>query len=144
MAIDFVDRIYPIELEIKDTTYTDRSASYLDLHFEIDNDGRWRTKPYDQWEDFNIPIVNLIEVLVARSFLLCVMFCRWCVCFVLLCVMFCRSVCVLCTFMCNVLSVDVCALYFFFWSLFWLSFGFWLLLRYFQTLLTAPFEPLIL
>ena len=24
---DFVDRIYPIELEIKDTTYTDRSAS---------------------------------------------------------------------------------------------------------------------
>ena len=25
---DFVDRIYPIELEIKDTTDTDRSASY--------------------------------------------------------------------------------------------------------------------
>ena len=31
---DFVDHICPIELEIKDTTYTDRSASYLDLHFE--------------------------------------------------------------------------------------------------------------
>ena len=31
---DFVDRIYPIELEIKDTTDTDRSASYLDIHFE--------------------------------------------------------------------------------------------------------------
>ena len=29
---DFVDRIYTIEFEIKDTTYTDRSASYLDLH----------------------------------------------------------------------------------------------------------------
>jgi hypothetical protein len=28
---DFVDRIYPIELEIKNTTYTDRFASYLDL-----------------------------------------------------------------------------------------------------------------
>ena len=27
---DFVDRIYSIELEIKDTTYTDRSVSYLD------------------------------------------------------------------------------------------------------------------
>jgi len=26
---DFVDGIYPIELEIKDTTDTDRSASYL-------------------------------------------------------------------------------------------------------------------
>ena len=34
---DFVDRIYPIELEIKDTTDTDRSASYLDLHFDIDS-----------------------------------------------------------------------------------------------------------
>jgi hypothetical protein len=32
---DFVDRIYPIELEIKDTTDTDRSASYLDLHLEL-------------------------------------------------------------------------------------------------------------
>ena len=32
---DFVDHIYPIELEIKDTTDTDRSASYLDLHLEI-------------------------------------------------------------------------------------------------------------
>jgi hypothetical protein len=29
---DFVDRIYLIELEIKDTTDTDTSASYLDLH----------------------------------------------------------------------------------------------------------------
>ena len=30
-----VDRIFPIELEIKDTTATDRSASHLDLHLEI-------------------------------------------------------------------------------------------------------------
>jgi hypothetical protein len=37
---DFVDRIYPIELEIKDTTDTDRSASYLYLHLEIDSEGR--------------------------------------------------------------------------------------------------------
>jgi hypothetical protein len=29
---DFVDRIYPIELEIKSTTYINRSASYLDLY----------------------------------------------------------------------------------------------------------------
>ena len=34
---DFVDRIYPIKLEIKDTTDTDRSASYLDLQLEIDS-----------------------------------------------------------------------------------------------------------
>ena len=30
---DFVDRIYPIELEIKDTTDTDRSASYQTLTY---------------------------------------------------------------------------------------------------------------
>jgi hypothetical protein len=40
---DFVDRIYPIELEIKDTTNTDKSASYLDLHLEIDSESRLRT-----------------------------------------------------------------------------------------------------
>ena len=37
---DFVDRIYPIELDIKDTTDTDRSASYLDLYLEIDSKER--------------------------------------------------------------------------------------------------------
>ena len=33
---EFVDRIYPIKLEVKDTTGTTRSASYIDLHLEID------------------------------------------------------------------------------------------------------------
>ena len=33
---DFVEHIYPIQFEIKDTTDTDRSASYLDLHLEIE------------------------------------------------------------------------------------------------------------
>jgi hypothetical protein len=32
---DFVDRIYPIELEIKNTTDTDMSASNLDIHLRI-------------------------------------------------------------------------------------------------------------
>jgi len=41
---DIVDRVYPIGLEIKDTTDTARSTSYLDLHLEIDNEGRLRTK----------------------------------------------------------------------------------------------------
>ena len=56
--VDFVDRIYPIELEIKDTTDTDRPASYLDLHLEIDSEDRLRTKLYDKRDDFNFPIVN--------------------------------------------------------------------------------------
>ena len=34
------DRIYPIGLDIKDMTDTARSASYLDIHLEIDNEGR--------------------------------------------------------------------------------------------------------
>ena len=55
---DIVDRIYPIELEIKDITDTNRSASYLDLHIEIDSECRLRTKPYDKTDDFNLPIVN--------------------------------------------------------------------------------------
>ena len=49
-------RIYPIELEIKDTTDTDTSALYLDLHLEIDSEGRLRTKLYDKKDDFNVPI----------------------------------------------------------------------------------------
>jgi hypothetical protein len=55
---NFVDRIYPIELEIKDTTDTDRSASYLDLHPEIDSERRLKTKFYDIRDDFNFPIMN--------------------------------------------------------------------------------------
>ena len=54
---DFADRIYPIELEKKDTTDTYTCASYLDLQLEIDSDGRLRTKHYDKREDFNFPIV---------------------------------------------------------------------------------------
>jgi hypothetical protein len=56
---DFADHIYTIELEIKDTTDTDRSASYLDLHLAIDSEGRLRTKLYDKRDNFNFPIVNL-------------------------------------------------------------------------------------
>jgi hypothetical protein len=55
---DFVDRIYPIELEIKDTTDTERFATYLDLHLEIDSEERVRTKLYDKRDDFNFLIVN--------------------------------------------------------------------------------------
>jgi hypothetical protein len=54
---DFIDRIYPVELEIKDTTDT-RSVSYIDLHFEIDSECWLRTKLHDKGDDFNCPIVN--------------------------------------------------------------------------------------
>ena len=53
---DFVDRIYPLELEIRDITDTDRYASYLDLHLEINSEGRLRTNR--QKDYFNFPTVN--------------------------------------------------------------------------------------
>jgi hypothetical protein len=49
---------YPIELEIKDTTDTDKSTSCVDLHLELDSEGRLGTKRYDKRDDLNFPIVN--------------------------------------------------------------------------------------
>jgi len=54
--VDYVNRIYHIELEIKDTTYTAKSASYLYLHLEIERDGLLRTKLYDN-RDFNFQVM---------------------------------------------------------------------------------------
>ena len=41
------DRIYSITLEIKDTMDTAKSASYLNLSLEIDNEGLLRMKLHD-------------------------------------------------------------------------------------------------
>jgi hypothetical protein len=49
---------FSFEHEIKNTTDTDRSASYLDLHLEIDSERRIRKKLYDKKDDFNFLIVN--------------------------------------------------------------------------------------
>jgi hypothetical protein len=54
---DFVDCIYPIELEIKDTIDTDRSASYVDLNVEIDS-GVVKNEICDKRDDINFPIVS--------------------------------------------------------------------------------------
>ena len=54
-----VHRIYPTELEMKNTTDTFRTASYLDIHPEIDSEGRLRTKANDERNDVNVSIVNL-------------------------------------------------------------------------------------
>ena len=55
---DFVDRIFLIDLEIKNTTDKAMSVSYLDLYIEIDSEGRLRKKHYDKRDDFNFPSVN--------------------------------------------------------------------------------------
>ena len=50
---DFADGIYPIKLEIKDTTDTARSVTFLDLHLEIDSEDRLRMTLYDKMDNFN-------------------------------------------------------------------------------------------
>jgi hypothetical protein len=45
---DFIDHIYPIQLEINVTTDIAGSASYLDLPLEVNIEGRLRTKLYDK------------------------------------------------------------------------------------------------
>lgn len=41
---DHLHRIYPNELEVKDTPDTQKSASYPDLHLEVDHGGRFKNK----------------------------------------------------------------------------------------------------
>ena len=54
----YVHLIYPDELEIKDTTESDKSASYLDILLNIDSNGRLTTSLYDKRDDFVFAIVN--------------------------------------------------------------------------------------
>ena len=58
MADMFLHRIYPVELEVQDTTDTQKYPSYIDLHIQIDKGGRLNTKLYDKCDDFTFPIVN--------------------------------------------------------------------------------------
>ena len=57
---DYLHCIYPNELEVKDTTDTEKSASYLDIHHEIDNRGI--LKKNDKRDDFIFPIVNFLFI----------------------------------------------------------------------------------
>ena len=50
--------MYPPELEIKDTTESNTSASYLDLLLSFCRDGQLRTSLYDKRDDFNFHITN--------------------------------------------------------------------------------------
>jgi hypothetical protein len=54
----YVHLIYPDELEIKDTTESDKSASYLDILLNIDSNGRLTTSLYDKRDYFDFAIVN--------------------------------------------------------------------------------------
>ena len=55
---NYLGQMYPPELEIKDTTESNTSASYLDLLLSIGRDGQLRTSLYDKRDDFNFHITN--------------------------------------------------------------------------------------
>jgi hypothetical protein len=50
--------IYPPEPEVKETTDTVSSASFLDLYLEFDDSGQLSTKIYDKRDDFNFKIIQ--------------------------------------------------------------------------------------
>ena len=55
---NYLGQMYPPELEIKDTTESNTSASYLNLLLSIGTDGQLRTSLYDKRDDFNFYITN--------------------------------------------------------------------------------------
>ena len=55
---EFLPLMYPPELEVKWTTDTASSASFLDLYLEFDDSGQLSTKIYDKRDDFNFKIIN--------------------------------------------------------------------------------------
>jgi hypothetical protein len=58
----YVDSVYPSELEIKDTTESYTSASYLDVLLNIDADGKLTTQLYNIRDDFSFTIVNFSNI----------------------------------------------------------------------------------
>ena len=55
---NYLGQMYPAELEIKNTTESNTSASYLDLLLSFWRDGQLRTSLYDKHDDFNFHITN--------------------------------------------------------------------------------------
>jgi hypothetical protein len=48
--------IYPPELEVKETTDTASSASFLESYLELNDSGQLSTNIYDKQDDFNFKI----------------------------------------------------------------------------------------
>ena len=55
---NYLGQMYPAELDIKDTTKSTTSASYLDLLLSIERDGQLHNSIYDKQDDFNFHITN--------------------------------------------------------------------------------------
>jgi hypothetical protein len=55
---EFLPLIYSSELEVKETSDTASSASFLDLYLEFEDSGQISTNIYDKRDDFNFKIIN--------------------------------------------------------------------------------------
>ena len=55
---NYLGQMYPVELEMKDTTESNISASYLDLLLSIGRDSQLHTSIYDKRDDLNFHITN--------------------------------------------------------------------------------------
>ena len=55
---EYVKDIFPFQLNVEKTNQSDNLASYFDLTFTIEKDGRLSTKLYDKRDDFGFEIVN--------------------------------------------------------------------------------------
>ena len=51
---NYLGQMYPTELEIKNMTESNTSASYLDIPLLFGRDGQLRTSLYDKRDDFNL------------------------------------------------------------------------------------------
>jgi hypothetical protein len=59
---NYVHLIYPDELKIKDTTESEKSASYLNILLDIDSNSRLTTSLYDKRDAFDFAILLLYMV----------------------------------------------------------------------------------
>ena len=55
---NYLGQMYPVELEIKDATESNASASYLDLLLSIGRDGQLNTSIYNKRDDFDFHITH--------------------------------------------------------------------------------------
>ena len=55
---NYLCQMYPAEFEIKDTTESTTSVSYLDLLLSIRRDGKLHSSIYDKRDDYNFHITN--------------------------------------------------------------------------------------
>ena len=55
---NYLGQIYPIELEIKDTSESNISASRMDLPLSIERNDQLYASIYDKCDDFNFHITN--------------------------------------------------------------------------------------